>query len=68
MLAGLLLTLMVVKPVLSHDEYVAALEGGLLWKLESEEKFLAWDDIADVKWVTERAALVVRVRDEGRRS
>ena len=63
MLAGLLLTLVVVRPVLSHDEYVAALERGLLWKLDGEERFLAWDDIADVKWETERAAMVVRLRE-----
>ena len=68
MLAGLLLTLVVVKPVMSHDEYVAALEGGVLWKLEGEERFAFWDQIAEVTWESEReggrdgrAAMVIRM-------
>jgi hypothetical protein len=54
MLAGLLLTLLVVKPVLAHDEYLVAFEGGLLWKLEAAERFVVWDDIATVRWDAER--------------
>ena len=63
MLAGLLLTLFVAKPVLSHDEYVAALEGGVLCKLDGEESFLAWPSIADVRWDAARAAVVIRLRE-----
>ena len=63
MLAGLILTLFIARPVLAHDEYVAALETGLLLKLDGEEKFLAWTAIAGVRWDEERAGVVIRMRE-----
>jgi hypothetical protein len=63
MLAGLGLAVFVVGPVITHDEYVAALEGGLLWKLAGEEGFIAWDEIAAVKWDAKLAAIVIARRE-----
>ena len=51
-LAGLILGSLVAKPVLTHDEYVAALEKGLLLKVEKEEKFVPWGDIESIRWDT----------------
>jgi hypothetical protein len=63
MLAGLLLTLFVARPVLTHDEYAAALEKGLLLKLDGEERFVAWTEIAGVAWQAAESSLVVRMRE-----
>jgi hypothetical protein len=63
MLAGLILAIFVARPVLTHDEYVAALETGLLLKLDGEEKFLEWSAIAGVRWDVELAGVLVRMRE-----
>ncbi len=63
MLAGLMLAVMVARPVLTHDEYVAALEAGLLLKVDKEERFLSWETIEDVRWDAARGAVVIRMRD-----
>jgi hypothetical protein len=63
MLAGLLLTIFIARPVLAHDEYVAALETGLLVKLEDDERFLEWSRIAGVGWDPTLAGVVVRMRE-----
>ncbi len=63
MLAGLALAALVVLPVITHDEYVAALEGGLLWKLADEEHFLPWDEMQHVKWDVTQAAIVIARRE-----
>jgi hypothetical protein len=66
MLAGLMLAVMVARPVLTHDEYVAALETGLLLKIDKEEQFLPWGAIEDVRWDAargERGAVVIRMRE-----
>jgi hypothetical protein len=63
MLAGLLLAILVVRPILTHDEYVAALEAGVMWRVAGEEGFLAWPEIEEVRWEGERATLVVRPRE-----
>ena len=64
MLAGLSLAVLVAWPVITHDDYVAALEGGLLWKLANEERFVPWDEIAQVAWDAQRAAIVITLRKE----
>jgi hypothetical protein len=63
MLAGLGLAVFVVVPVITHDEYLAALEGGLLWKLSGEERFIAWGEIGGVKWDAQQGAIVVAMRE-----
>jgi len=63
MLAGLILSIFVARPVLTHDEYVAALETGLLLKLDGAETFLAWTAIASVRWDVERAGVLIRMRE-----
>jgi hypothetical protein len=63
MLAGLVLTIFVARPVLAHDEYVAALETGLLVKLEGDERFLEWSRIAGVRWDATVPAVVVSLRE-----
>ncbi len=63
MLAGLILTLFAARPVLAHDEYVAALETGVLLKLDGNERFLAWTSIAGVRWDEERAGVLIRMRE-----
>jgi hypothetical protein len=63
MLAGLILTLFVAKPVLTHDEYVAALEKGLLLKVDGAVTFLAWGGIASVKWDAVGPSVVIHLRD-----
>jgi hypothetical protein len=62
MLAGLMLGVLVARPVLTHDEYVAALETGLLLKLGKEESFVSWGEIEDVRWDPAQAGVVVRMR------
>jgi hypothetical protein len=63
MLAGLVLTIFVARPVLAHDEYLAALELGLLVKLDGEEKFFEWARIARVGWDAAVAGVVVTLRE-----
>ena len=63
MLAGLILAIFVARPILTHDEYVAALETGLLLKMDGAEQFLLWSAIAGVRWDAERAGVVVRMRE-----
>src|SRR5580704_14120791 len=63
MLAGLILSIFVARPVLTHDEYVAALETGLLLKLDGEETFVAWTAIASVRWDVEQAGVLIRMRE-----
>jgi hypothetical protein len=63
MLAGLILGVLVARPVLTHDEYVAALQTGLLLKVDKEEKFFAWSEVEDVRWDLARAAVVIRMRE-----
>jgi hypothetical protein len=63
MLAGLVLTIFIAKPVLAHDEYVAALESGLLVKLDGEERFFEWSGIAGVVWDAAAAGVVVTMRE-----
>jgi hypothetical protein len=62
MLAGLALGVLVARPVLTHDEYVAALETGLLLKLDKEESFVSWGEIEDVRWDPARTGVVIRMR------
>ena len=63
MLAGLILSIFVARPVLTHDEYVAALETGLLLKLDGEETFVAWTAIANVRWDVKQAGVLIRMRE-----
>jgi hypothetical protein len=63
MLAGLALAVVVSIPMFTHDEYLAALEGGILWRLEREEGFLPWADVREVSWDTEHAAVLIARRD-----
>ena len=63
MLAGLALAALVAWPIVTHDEYLAALEGGLLWKLEGEERFMAWGEIAVVTWDSQEKAIVLALRE-----
>jgi hypothetical protein len=63
MLAGLLLTIFAARPVLTHDEYVAALETGLLCKLDGEETFLLWNAIAAVRWDAAASAVRIEMRE-----
>jgi hypothetical protein len=63
MLSGLALAVVVSIPMFTHDEYVAALEAGILWKLAKEEGFIPWDDVLGVKWEAARQAVVVARRD-----
>jgi hypothetical protein len=63
MLAGAILGVLVARPVLTHDEYVAALETGLLLKLEKEERFVLWNDVGDIRWDAAQAAVVIRMRE-----
>jgi hypothetical protein len=62
-LAGLVLSIFVARPILTHDEYVAALEKGLLLKVDTEESFFAWGAIEDVRWDAERAGVIIRMRE-----
>jgi hypothetical protein len=62
MLAGAIFGVLVARPVLTHDEYVAALETGLLLKLDKQESFVAWSEIEDVRWDAARAGVVIRMR------
>jgi hypothetical protein len=62
-LAGVVLAVIVARPVLTHDEYVAALEAGLLVMVEEQESFLAWGAIEQVRWDGERAAVVIGLRE-----
>jgi hypothetical protein len=64
MLAGLLLAIVVSVPMFTHDEYLAALEGGILWRLDREEGFYAWPEVRSVTWDATRGAVVVS-RAEG---
>ena len=64
MLAGLMLSVLVAWPLIAHDEYIAALEGGLLSKLEGEERFVPWGDIAFVKWDGEKGAILIMLRGD----
>ena len=57
-LAGLALAVLVAVPGTTHDEYVAAVEEGVLWKLGGEERFVPWSEIADVKWNAEGKAIL----------
>ncbi len=59
MLAGLVLAVLVMRPVLTHDEYVAALERGLLMKVGKEETFHPWGAIEDVRWDAGGGAVVI---------
>ena len=63
MLAGLILAVFVALPVILQDEYLAALEGGILWKLAGEEGFIPWGDIASVKWDAAGKAIVIARRE-----
>ena len=65
MLAGLALAVVVTIPMFTHDEYVAALEGGILWKLGKAEGFIPWEDVLGVKWDAARTTVVITRRDEG---
>ena len=62
-LAGLVLSVFVARPVLTHDEYVAALETGLLLKVDEGERFFVWGAIAEVRWDAEHAGVVIRMRE-----
>ena len=62
-LAGLVLTIFVARPVLTHDEYLAALETGLLVKVDEGERFFAWGAIEAVRWEAARAGVVIRMRE-----
>jgi hypothetical protein len=64
-LAGLVLSIFVARPVLTHDEYVAALETGLLLKVDSTENFFVWGAVEDVRWDPQAAAVVIRMREGG---
>ena len=63
MLAGAILGVLVARPVLTHDEYVAALETGLLLKLENDERFAPWNDVGDIRWDAAQAVVVIRMRE-----
>jgi hypothetical protein len=62
-LAGLVLSIFVARPVLTHDEYVAALETGLLLKVDAEEKFFVWGEVEAVRWDATRAGVIIRMRE-----
>jgi hypothetical protein len=63
MLAGLILAIFVARPVLTHDEYLAALETGLLCKLDGGEKFLPWSAVEAVRWDAATASVHVLMRE-----
>jgi hypothetical protein len=63
MLAGLALAVIVSIPMFTHDEYVAALEAGILWKLAKQEGFIPWDEVLGVQWEAARETIVIALRD-----
>jgi hypothetical protein len=50
MITGPLLAVFGTQRIFAHDEYVAALEHGLLVYLGSEEQFLPWIEVEHVSW------------------
>lgn len=64
-LAGLILGSMVAKPVLTHDEYIAAMDRGLLLKVDQVEHFYVWANVEAVRWDAAAAGVVIRMREGG---
>jgi hypothetical protein len=65
MLSGLTLAVYCMRRLLVEDEYIAALEGGLLLHCRDADAFLAWEDLAAITWDAAREAIVLeRRRDE----
>jgi hypothetical protein len=62
-LAGLVLSIFVARPVLTHDEYIAALETGLLLKVDEAEKFFTWEEVEEVRWDAARAGVIIQMRE-----
>jgi hypothetical protein len=63
MIVGPLTAVIGMRQLLKHDEYVAALERGVLVVSGPEERFVPWSDVAAVRWRTEPAALAIELRE-----
>ena len=62
MLAGPLMAIIGMRQLIFLDEYVAALEGGLLVLIDKRETYLDWDEVEHVDWDAGQGALVVKRR------
>ena len=51
------------RQLLKQDEYVAALEAGLLVVLGPDEHFVPWPDLAGIHWRAEPGELAIEPRE-----
>ncbi|HEY2510874.1 MAG TPA: hypothetical protein VGI39_08460, partial [Polyangiaceae bacterium] len=59
MVCGLLIAISGVRPILTHDEYLLAMERGLVYRHQKTERFLAWGETTSVVWDEQKAAVIV---------
>ena len=59
MVCGLIIAISGVRPILTHDEYLLAMERGLVYRYQKTERFLAWGDVTALAWDEAKGAVIV---------
>lgn len=64
MLTGLSLAVYCMRSLLGEDEYIAALEGGMLLHCRDADAFVPWDELASIRWDAALEAIVLERHED----